>query len=195
MKSALKSFLMLTVLLNGCFLVNAMEKTATERCPFVTEKSSEGKGRLVLDTHSNVNKDGFVVVTCTNDAVLLLNAKNEAFKAVWLRDCSKHVFMHEIDASCKRALTASMDNSVRLWDLTKLPAIAIELPGHTGKITSLALKNDDHYVLTACEDGTIRLWDLSRNPVKAIIIESESKGTLKASFGPNGNVVIDFPKR
>lgn len=188
MKSPLKSFLMLTVLLSGHFLANAMEIPAA-----INEKPSEGKKPLVISTISFGNKDGFVVATCENGAVVLLNFIEDSFQALWLRDCSKQVFLHKVSTSRKRALTASKDNTVRLWDLTKKPVSGIELPGHKSKITSLAVKHDDSCALTACEDGIIRLWDLSKDPVKPIIIESKSKGALKVSFGPNGNIVIDFP--
>lgn len=56
-------------------------------------------------------------------------------------------------------LTASVDNTVRMWDLATGRCIQV-FQGHTGGITALALARDGKHLATASNDHTARSWDL-----------------------------------
>ena len=56
-----------------------------------------------------------------------------------------------------RAVTASQDGAVKLWD-TKENKEILTLDGHTREVTSVAFSPDGKYVLTASEDGRAILW-------------------------------------
>lgn len=57
--------------------------------------------------------------------------------------------------------TASVDRSVRVWDVANLaagvPCVAV-LEGHEGRVTSLSWGADGRHLITASTDGTARLW-------------------------------------
>ena len=57
-----------------------------------------------------------------------------------------------------RIVTASRDNTARLWD-AKTGAALATLSGHTDAVTSAAFSPDGSRVVTASEDKTARLWD------------------------------------
>jgi WD40 repeat protein len=58
----------------------------------------------------------------------------------------------------KRVVTASSDNTARLWDADTGTEAAV-LKGHTGTVLSAAFSPDGKRVVTASSDNTARLWD------------------------------------
>jgi hypothetical protein len=60
----------------------------------------------------------------------------------------------------KRVVTASFDQTARLWDGETGKEIAV-LKGHTGAVNSAAFSPDGKRVVTASDDNTARLWDVT----------------------------------
>jgi WD40 repeat protein len=59
------------------------------------------------------------------------------------------------------------DNDVRLWDLTEAKPAAIELRGHEGPITAMAMSGDSRWLVTGSADRTARVWSLAGPAVGA----------------------------
>jgi WD40 repeat protein len=62
------------------------------------------------------------------------------------------------------AVTASDDETVRVWDLTTGTAFGESLPGHTGPVVAVAtgiLPDGRLVAVTASWDETVRVWDLT----------------------------------
>ena len=74
----------------------------------------------------------------------------------------------------QRFVTASEDNSARIWDAATGQLIAV-LEGHTSGVRSAAFSPDGRRIVTASLDGTARIWDVSR---------------IAAMVGPPGVVLI-----
>jgi hypothetical protein len=64
----------------------------------------------------------------------------------------------------KRVVTASQDQTARLWDAETGTEIAV-LKAHEGWVRSAAFSPDGKRVVTASQDQTARLWDVSRSEV------------------------------
>jgi WD40 repeat protein len=59
----------------------------------------------------------------------------------------------------QRAVSASGDNTMRVWDLVNGKLIHT-LQGHSGPVTACALTADGRRVVSASGDNTLRVWDL-----------------------------------
>jgi conflict system STAND superfamily ATPase/WD40 domain-containing protein len=88
----------------------------------------------------------------------------------------------------KRVVTASRDNTARLWDAESGKDIA-ELKGHTSSVWSAAFSPDGTRVVTASEDGTARLWDAEGGKETAVL-KGHMDRVLSAAFSPDGKRVV-----
>ena len=59
----------------------------------------------------------------------------------------------------RRAVSASEDRTLRLWDLESGQTIRT-LEGHTERVLAVAVTPDGRRAVSASEDRTLRLWDL-----------------------------------
>jgi len=59
----------------------------------------------------------------------------------------------------QRAITASSDETARLWDLQSRAEVR-QYTGHTGPLFCLALSADGRTLVTGAQDNTARLWDV-----------------------------------
>ncbi|MEH1900734.1 MAG: ribosome assembly protein 4, partial [Nostoc sp.] len=86
----------------------------------------------------------------------------------------------------KRILTASADNTARVWDISgKLIA---ELKGHTGPINSASFSPDGKRILTASADNTARVWDISSKLIAEL--KGHTSYVNSASFSPDGKHIL-----
>jgi WD40 repeat protein len=71
-----------------------------------------------------------------------------------------------------RIVTASDDNTARIWDAATATEIAV-LRGHKGWVKSAAFSPDGSRVVTASRDRTARIWDvhLQTMSVKDLLTE------------------------
>ena len=67
-----------------------------------------------------------------------------------------------IDQQGHWAVTASDDDTLRVWDLSarEPESSAVVLPGHSGDITAVTIDRASAYIISGNEDGTMRVWDL-----------------------------------
>ena len=59
----------------------------------------------------------------------------------------------------QKLLTASTDNTVRLWNLKGKTLAAFK--GHEGSIAQTFFSSDGKCIFTSSTDGTVRIWDVS----------------------------------
>ncbi len=65
-----------------------------------------------------------------------------------------------ISADGRRAISASADRTLRVWDLESGHQLAT-LTGHTEEITACAMSPDGSRAVSAAADRTLRIWDLA----------------------------------
>jgi len=68
------------------------------------------------------------------------------------------IVMGTITPDGNRAITASTDQTARVWDLATRTLIR-EYTGHTGPLYCLALSGDGRTLVTGAQDNTLRVWD------------------------------------
>jgi WD40 repeat protein len=90
----------------------------------------------------------------------------------------------------KRVVTASADNTARVWDLTGPTPVATVLAGHAGAVNSASFSPDGKRVVTASDDKTARVWDLTRSTPVSSVLAGHTDGVRSASFSPDGRRVV-----
>jgi hypothetical protein len=85
-------------------------------------------------------------------------------------------------------VTASVDNTARLWDAATGKQIAV-LRGHEDNVQSAVFSPDGTRVVTACADKTARLWDAATGALVAVLRGHEG-GVSSAAFSPNRKRVV-----
>ncbi|MEH1791108.1 MAG: ribosome assembly protein 4, partial [Nostoc sp.] len=86
----------------------------------------------------------------------------------------------------KRILTASNDNTARVWDIEgKLIA---ELKGHTDQVNSASFSPDGKRILTASSDKTARVWDIEGKLIAEL--KGHTDQVNSASFSPDGKRIL-----
>ena len=87
----------------------------------------------------------------------------------------------------KLVVSASCDNTVRLWDAAT-GSCCSTLEGHTDRISAVAFSPDGKLVASASGDSTVRLWDVATE-VAMQTLEGHSSSVNAVAFSPDGNLV------
>jgi hypothetical protein len=88
----------------------------------------------------------------------------------------------------RRVVTASSDNTARLWEAGSGKEIAV-LKGHVGLVLSAAFSHDGMRVVTASEDKTARLWEADSGK-EITVLEGHTDLVHSAAFSPDGSRVV-----
>jgi TIR domain/WD domain, G-beta repeat len=100
---------------------------------------------------------------------------------------SKAVVRAAFSGDGKRVVTASMDNTARIWDALSGKETAVL--GHAGPVRSAAFSGDGKRVVTASEDRTARIWD-TESGMEARILKSHDDRVNSAAFSGDGQRVV-----
>jgi len=95
------------------------------------------------------------------------------------------------NTSTKQLISASEDNLLYLWNLTKKSIRARKLKGHQGFITSVAFSPSSSLIATASMDHTIRIWsnnNLDNYP--SHVIRSHSACVRSVDFSPDSRFLL-----
>src|SRR5205814_2989815 len=86
----------------------------------------------------------------------------------------------------QRLASASLDNTVRLWD-AETGAHQSTLVGHTDSVNAVAFSHDGRQLASASVDRTVRLWDAETG----VYIQTIERGTplAKLSFSCDGSIL------
>ena len=88
----------------------------------------------------------------------------------------------------KRIVSASDDNTLRLWRVDNGECIA-KLKGHNDSVTCVSLSSDDSRLVSASDDETIRIWDVeSSNCLR--ILNGHDDSIWSALFSPDGKFIV-----
>ena len=90
----------------------------------------------------------------------------------------------------RQVVTASMDKTARVWNLSGPTPVSTVLAGHTGPVRSASFSPDGRQVVTASEDKTARVWNLSGPTPVSIVLAGHTAAIWSASFSPDGRQVV-----
>lgn len=86
------------------------------------------------------------------------------------------------------AITASADETIRLWDLTNGAELA-RLEGHTSIVKTLALTPDQEVLVSAGTDRSIRFWSLDTRQQIAVITDAHDSPINSIAIDPSGRLL------
>jgi WD40 repeat protein len=102
-------------------------------------------------------------------------------------------FAHQDSVECvafssdgARVLTASLDNTAKLWEVASGKLIASFV--HQGVVEDVAFSPDDTRILTASEDKTAKLWNAATG--KLITSFEHQDSVWHAAFSPDGARIL-----
>lgn len=86
----------------------------------------------------------------------------------------------------RNVVTASRDNTARLWDAATCKELAVFR--HEGTVRTAAFGPDSREIVTASDDGTARLWEVASG--KQLALLRHDKGVNSAAFSPDGRTLV-----
>jgi len=96
----------------------------------------------------------------------------------------------------QHVVTASNDNTARIWDTQTYSQIGDALTGHTNTVRSASFSPDGKLVVSTSRDNTIRIWNAKSKTHEQIGKSfTRHRGVDKASFLPNGKHVLSASER
>ena len=88
----------------------------------------------------------------------------------------------------RRVVTASSDNTARLWDAETGQQVAV-MRGHDKEVLGAAFSPDGKRVVTASSDNTARTWNAETGQQVAVM-RGHAKEVLSSVFSPDGKRVV-----
>jgi WD40 repeat protein len=96
------------------------------------------------------------------------------------------VYSASFSADGKRIVTASVDNTAKVWDISgKLIAT---LTGHQAEVISASFSPDGKRIVTASGDKTAKVWDLNGKLIATFT--GHQQPVSSASFSPDGKRIV-----
>jgi WD40 repeat protein len=121
------------------------------------------------------------------DLSLFLSALSCRFRAV-LGGHGDIVTAAKFSPDGNRIVTASGDNTARVWDATTGTAL-VTLSGHGGKVWNADFSRDGSRIVTASWDGTARIWNATSGELLKTL-SGHMSVVLSAVFSPDGNRIV-----
>lgn len=87
-------------------------------------------------------------------------------------------------------VTASWDNSAKIWDAQSGSPIRKLAGGHEGYVNSAVFSPDDATILTAGDDGKARFWNAATGNLLERTLTGHSAGIRRARYSADGRLVV-----
>ena len=90
----------------------------------------------------------------------------------------------------EKLVSASDDETIRIWDTTSGKQIGIPLTGHRNWVNSVAFNRDGDKIISASNDKTIRIWDAKSGKQIGEPLTGHTDRVKSVIFCPNGDKII-----
>ena len=90
----------------------------------------------------------------------------------------------------RRMVSASIDRTLRLWNVASGQPIGPPLLGHSGTVRAVAFSPDGRRIVSGSSDTTLRIWDgFTGSPIGAAILGNTGP-ILSVAFSPDGRQIV-----
>jgi WD40 repeat protein len=93
-----------------------------------------------------------------------------------------------------RIVTASNDNTARVWAQHGGTWTSVELQGHTEWVNSAVFSPDGTRIVTASDDNTARVWTQQGNIWTSVVLQGHTRTVNSAAFSPDGTRIVTASK-
>ena len=104
-----------------------------------------------------------------------------------LRADGTKVPLYAVSPDGLQLVTASNDNTVRLWNLATAAHVRT-FAGHTSHVTSVAWKHDGTQLVTGSADRTVRIWNVADGS-QVLAFSDHGSPVTAVAFHPDGTTV------
>jgi WD40 repeat protein len=87
-----------------------------------------------------------------------------------------------------RIVTASLDNTARIWNSTSAKEVAV-LRGHDNYVFSAAFSPNGSRIITASGDNTARIWNAA-SAKEIAVLRGHDNAVMSAAFRPDGSRIV-----
>ncbi|KAI5180958.1 transcription initiation factor TFIID subunit 5 [Nematocida sp. AWRm80] len=116
------------------------------------------------------------------------DSRDDIGKVVRLVGHSGPVYAVKFFNSKRFLLSASQDNTIRLWSLDTYSELAV-YRGHTFPVWCLDISPNDYYFISGSNDRTACVWTVE-NPKPVRLLASALSDVMSVKFHPNANYVF-----
>lgn len=131
------------------------------------------------------SQDGLLVVSASANAAHVWHTKSG--RSIPLSGHRTKIVSAQFERTGTTILTASLDNTARLWDASTGNLVA-SMVGHDDALNSAAFDRLGERVVTASWDRTAIVWSLDGVPL--VRLKGHSSEVKTAVFSPNGDRVV-----
>ena len=90
----------------------------------------------------------------------------------------------------KRIVSASGDNTIRIWNAGTGEMVLGPLEGHTKAVLSAVFSLDGRRIVSASTDDTIRIWNSDTGEMVLGPLEGHTNGVYSAVFSSDGRLIV-----
>ena len=168
-------------------------------------KMLENKARFVAEKASALVDEGDsylarlllleVLPSEKNNYPYTIEAETALRKAVQhnntvLQGHTEAVYFASLSPDGKYIVSASNDNTVRIWDAATGMQVGSPLEGHTEAVLSASFSPDGKYIVSASSDKTVRIWDAATGRQVGSPFEEHTNAVYSAFFNPDGKYIV-----
>ncbi|CAG7849701.1 SubName: Full=Related to archipelago beta form (F-box-WD40 repeat protein) {ECO:0000313/EMBL:CCA74347.1}, partial [Serendipita indica DSM 11827] len=107
-----------------------------------------------------------------------------------LRGHTKDVNAIAFSPDGSRIVSASDDNTIRLWDAETGQSLGEPLRGHTSSVSAVAFSPDGSRIVSGSEDKTIRLWNAETGQSLGDPLRGHTNWVSAVAFSPDGSRIV-----
>jgi hypothetical protein len=103
---------------------------------------------------------------------------------------TRHVYFVAFSPDGKRVVSASLDETIRIWNSETGDMALGPLAGHTGLVYSAMFSPDGRHIVSASRDKTIRIWNSETGEMVLGPLEGHTNAVYSAVFSPDGRLIL-----